>query len=67
MPIRTDELPSKASLVRLKRAGRTMTALWTKGRLEQVRLGLDGLLRLSLADMRSELEHTTGGIDPAQC
>ena len=67
LPIRIADLPPKACLVRLEHAGRRTTALWSDGRLELVRLGLDGLLRLSLADMRGELEHTTGGLDPAQC
>ena len=67
MPIRTEELPAKTCLVGLEHAGRRILAMWSEGRLEQLRLGLDELLRLSAADIRSELEHTTGAVDPAQC
>ena len=67
MPIRIEELPAKACLVRLERAGRRILAMRSEGRLEQLRLGLDELLKLSAADIRSELEHTAGAIDPAQC
>jgi 2-dehydro-3-deoxy-D-arabinonate dehydratase len=67
MPIRTEDLPSTACLVRLEHAGRRLLAIWSEGRLKRVRLGLDELLRLSLADMRGELEHTIGELDPGQC
>jgi 2-dehydro-3-deoxy-D-arabinonate dehydratase len=67
MPIRTEDLPTRACLLRLEHAGRRFVALWSEGRLEQVRLGLDELLRLSAADMRGELEKTTRGLDAARC
>src|ERR1700730_9174412 len=68
MPIRTEDLPpSNACLVRLERAGRRILAIWSEGRLEQLRLGLDELMQLSAAEIRSELEHTTGLIDQDEC
>jgi len=67
MPIRTEELPHKTCLVRLKHAGQAAIAVWSEGRLTQTRMGLDELMRLSRADMRGELAHTTNRLDPSQC
>jgi 2-dehydro-3-deoxy-D-arabinonate dehydratase len=67
MPMRTEDLPSKPCLVMLDHAGRRSIGIWSNGRLKQVRLGLDELLRLSVADLRTELERATEGLDPANC
>lgn len=67
MPVRAGELPPKPSLVRVDNAGGGKVGLWTRGRLRQVALGLDDLLRLTAAEMRSALESTVGDLDPAEC
>ena len=67
MPIRTEELPRKTCLVRLKYAGQAVIAVWSEGQLNQTRIGLDELMRLSRGDIRDELEHTTNNLDPSQC
>jgi len=67
MPIRIEELPAKACLVRLKHVGQPALAIWSAGQLSQTRMGLDELMRLSRAELRDELQHTTNGLDPSQC
>ena len=67
MPIRIEELPAKACLVRLKHAGKPAIAAWSRGQLNQIRIGLDDLMRLSRNEMRDELEHTTNSLDPSRC
>ena len=67
MPIRTEELPHKTCLVRLKHAGQAAIAVWSEGQLSQTRMGLDALMRLSRVDMRDELAHITNRLDPSQC
>jgi 2-dehydro-3-deoxy-D-arabinonate dehydratase len=67
MPIRTEDLPRKACLVRLKHAGQAAIAVWSDGQLNQARAGLDELMRFSRTEMRGELEHSTNSLDPAQC
>ena len=67
MPIRTEDLPAKACLVRLEHEGRRTLATWSEGQLNQTRTSLDELMRLSLTEMRDELEHTTNSLDPSQC
>jgi 2-dehydro-3-deoxy-D-arabinonate dehydratase len=67
MPIHAEDLPARDCLVRLKHAGQPAIAIWSKGRLNQTRLGLDELLRLSRDEMRGELQHTTNGLDPGEC
>jgi 2-dehydro-3-deoxy-D-arabinonate dehydratase len=67
MPIHIEELPRNACLVRLQHAGRPAVAVWSEGKLNQARVGLDELLRLPRAEMREELEHATRRLDPGQC
>ena len=67
MPIRIEELPVKACLVRLEHAGKPAVAVWSRGQLNQARIGLDDLMRLSRDEMRDELEHTTSSLDPRHC
>jgi 2-dehydro-3-deoxy-D-arabinonate dehydratase len=67
MSMRIEELPAKACLVRLKHSGQPVMAIWSKGQLNQTRIGLDELLRLSRAEMRDELKHTTNSLDPSRC
>lgn len=67
MPIRTEDLPATACLVRLEHEGRRTLATWSEGQLNQTRTSLDELMRLSLTEMRDELEHTTNSLDPRQC
>jgi 2-dehydro-3-deoxy-D-arabinonate dehydratase len=67
MPIRTEDLPATACLVRLEHEGRRTFAVWSEGRLHEARLSLDELLRLSRDEMRGELEHATSRLDPKRC
>ena len=67
MPILPEDLPSKPCLVRVEHDGRRGLALWSGGRLAQLATGLDGLLRLSTADMRNALESRADELDPARC
>ena len=67
MPILPEDLPSKPCLVRVENDGRRGLALWSGGRLAQLATGLDGLLRLSTADMRNALESRADELDPARC
>jgi 2-dehydro-3-deoxy-D-arabinonate dehydratase len=67
MPIPVHDLPAKPCFVSLESGGRRSTALWSGGRLRSLRVDLDDLMRLSSADMRAELEHTAGELDPGAC
>ncbi|HXL78829.1 MAG TPA: hypothetical protein VN985_09335 [Candidatus Eisenbacteria bacterium] len=46
MPVSAGDLPAKPCLVRVAHAGRDQVALWSGGRLNQLGVGLDELLRL---------------------
>jgi 2-dehydro-3-deoxy-D-arabinonate dehydratase len=67
MPVQTGELPTRPCLVRLAFAGRHELALWSDGRLGAVGMGLDDLLRLTAADIRSALAEAGRELDPAAC
>ena len=67
MPVSAGDLPAKPCLVRVARAGRDQTALWSDGRLNKLGAGLDDLLRLTLADMRAALNETAGSLDMDAC
>jgi 2-dehydro-3-deoxy-D-arabinonate dehydratase len=67
MPLQSAELPPKACLVRVTHGGSVKVALWSGNRLRQVGLGLDALLRLTAAEMRSALEQTVGDLDLDEC
>ena len=67
MPVQAAELPIKPCLVTVRHAGRSKVALWSGGRLRQVGLGLDGLLRLTAAEMRSTVERPGGVLDLDAC
>jgi 2-dehydro-3-deoxy-D-arabinonate dehydratase len=67
MPFDARELPDKPCLVRVRRAGRDMVALWSAGRLAQLVRGLDELMRLTSLEMRRAIEQTGGDLDPDEC
>jgi 2-dehydro-3-deoxy-D-arabinonate dehydratase len=67
VPIRIEDLPTKACLVSVEQGGTRATALWSGGRLRTLRLGMDELLRLPMSEMRVELEHAAGDLDPTRC
>jgi 2-dehydro-3-deoxy-D-arabinonate dehydratase len=67
MPVQGAVLPSKPCLIRVTHAGRDIVALWSGSRLGQIGMGLDGLLRLSAAEMRSAVEQTAGDLDLDEC
>jgi len=46
MPVSAGDLPAKPCLVRVAHAGRDQVALWSGGRLNQLGVGLNELLRL---------------------
>src|SRR5260370_31594063 len=67
MPVNAGDLPATRCLVRVAHAGRDQAALWSGGRLNRLGVGLDGLLRLTLAEIRAALEKTVGSLDPDAC
>ena len=67
MPILPEDLPSKPCLVGVEHDGRRGLVLWSGGRLAQLASGLDGLLRLTTADMRNALQSRADELDPARC
>lgn len=67
MPFDARELPDKPCLVRVRRAGRDMVALWSAGRLAQLVRGLDELMRLTSLEMHRAIEQTGGDLDPDEC
>jgi 2-dehydro-3-deoxy-D-arabinonate dehydratase len=67
MPVQVGELPTKPCLIRVDHAGRARVALWTEGRLQQLSLGLDDMLRLTATEMRGALEQTVGDLELEQC
>jgi 2-dehydro-3-deoxy-D-arabinonate dehydratase len=67
LPIRTDELPAAASLVSLERAGRNTLALWNQEKLRELRMTLDDLMRMRVADLYRELDRLGDELDPGQC
>src|SRR2546428_5633205 len=67
MPVDAGDLPAKPCLVRVAHAGRDRVALWSRGRLNQLGVGLDDLLRLTLAEIRAALEETAGSLDLDAC
>src|SRR6266852_2779449 len=67
MPVSAGDLPAKPCLVRVAHAGRDQVALWSGGRLNKLSVGLDELLRLTVAEMRAALEETVGSLDLDVC
>src|SRR6266849_10097450 len=67
MPVNAGDLPAKPCLVRVAHAGRDQVALWSGGRLNKLGVGLDELLRLTVAEMRAALEETVGSLDLDVC
>ena len=67
MPVNAGDLPAKPCLVRVACAGRDQMALWSGGRLNKLGVGLDEMLRLTLAQMRAVLEETVGTLDLDAC
>src|SRR5438445_3078454 len=67
MPVSAGDLPAKPCLVRLAQPGRDRVALWSRGRLNQLGVGLDALLRRSWAEIGAALEETAGSLDLDAC
>jgi 2-dehydro-3-deoxy-D-arabinonate dehydratase len=67
MPVNAGDLPAKPCLVRVAYAGRDQAVLWSGGQLNKLGVGLDELLRLTLAEMRAAVEETVGSLDPDAC
>jgi 2-dehydro-3-deoxy-D-arabinonate dehydratase len=67
MPVDGGELPRKPCLVRVGNGGRDIVALWSGGRLRQLALGLDALLRLTATEMYGAIEQTVSDLDPDEC
>jgi 2-dehydro-3-deoxy-D-arabinonate dehydratase len=67
MPVERDELPSRPCLLRVQHAVRGKIALWSEGRLQQLVLDLDELLRLTVEEMHGAIRQTVGDLDLDAC